>query len=72
MPEGKEGRVVRRAVFAEGVLMIDANGEQPPRNARKDLGGTALAAETGQVESVRPGVDLPAGLPPEARNQPSA
>ena len=66
-----EGGIVRRAVFAEGVLMIDANGEQPPRNPLKDLGGTAVAAETEQAESVRSGVGLLAGSPPEARTQPS-
>jgi hypothetical protein len=67
-----EGGIVRRAVFAEGVLMIDANGESPPRDPQKDLGSTALAAETGQVMPISQDVDLPAGLPTEARNQAAA
>jgi hypothetical protein len=67
-----EGGIVRRAVFAEGLWMVDANGEQPPRDPQKDLGSTALATETGRVVPVRQGVNLPAGLLPEARAQSAA
>lgn len=57
-----ERGTVKRAVFAEGVLVMDANGEQPPRNPEKDLGSTALAAETEQA--------LPSGLPIEPIRSP--
>jgi hypothetical protein len=67
-----EGGMIRRAVFAEGLWMVDANGEQPPRNPQKDLGSMALAAETGQGRPVSQSVDLPAGLPPEARTRSAA
>ena len=74
MEEEQEERTVRRAVFAEsGHLMVDANGETPPRDPSKDLGSMAMAAaETGEVVPVIPGVDRPAGLPPEARTQAAA
>jgi hypothetical protein len=67
-----EGGIVRRAVFAEGVLVVDANGESPPRDPQRYLGSTALAAETGQIAPISQSVDLPPGLPPEARNQAAA
>lgn len=56
-----EERVIKRAVYAEGLLMLDANGESPLRNSLKDLGATALSTENEQVVPLSSRVDLVEG-----------